>query len=369
VTYDFAIIGGGIAGASVAACVVGHGPVVLLEAEDVCGYHSTGRSAAFWHETLGGPVVQLLSKASLRDLEDGGFLHARVSLEVAEVDQIDRLDAFAATFEGTGAALTRVDAEGVRARVPRAKPILVAGLVEESCADIDVAALHQTYLSAFKKGGGLIETGFRAESIERVGDVWQITSGDRVIEAKTVVNAAGAWADKVAVLAGAKPLSVQPKQRTIAQCRVNGEDVPADLPLVMDIAGTYYFKPEGPNRVWVSPHDETPVEAGDVAPEELDVAIAIDRFETVTNWTVTAVERKWAGLRSFAPDRLPVYGFDPEVDGFFWCAGQGGFGIQTAPAAGKLCAAMLLAIPPDGSIAHIDPAPYAPGRFATGTSG
>jgi D-arginine dehydrogenase len=369
VTYDFAIIGGGIAGASVAANLVDHASVILLEAEDICGYHSTGRSAAFWHETLGGPVVQLLSKASLQDLEDGGFLHPRVSLEVAEADQIDRLDAFAKTFAGTGAALTRIDGGGVRDRVPRAKPILVAGLVEESCADIDVAALHQSYLSAFKKGGGTIETGFRAERIERIGSTWQLTSGDRVVEAMTIVNAAGAWADKVAELAGAQPLSVQPKQRTIAQCRVNGEDVPADLPLVMDIAGTYYFKPEGANRVWISPHDETPVEAGDVAPEELDVAIAIDRFETVTDWKVTAVERKWAGLRSFAPDRLPIYGFDPRVEGLFWCAGQGGFGIQTAPAAGKLCAAMLRGTSPDPSIAHIDPAPYSPHRFGTGTNG
>jgi D-arginine dehydrogenase len=368
VTYDFAIIGGGIAGASVAAELAAHASVVLIEAEDVCGYHSTGRSAAFWHETLGGPVVQFLSKASLRDLEDGGYLHPRVSLEVAEEDQIDRLDAFAATFDGTGAELTRIDGAGVKDRVPRAKPILVAGLVEESCADIDVAGLHQAYLSQFKKAGGTIELSFRADSLVRSGDRWTLAAGERTIEAKVVVNAAGAWADKVAELAGAKLLSVQPKQRTIAQCRVNGDDVPADLPLVMDIAGTYYFKPEGPNRVWVSPHDETPVEAHDAAPEELDVAIAIDRFETVTDWKVMAVERKWAGLRSFAPDRLPVYGFDPDVPGFFWCAGQGGFGIQTAPAAAKLCASLLLGTPPDASIAHIDAAPYSPARFDTGTN-
>jgi D-arginine dehydrogenase len=368
VTYDFAIIGGGIAGASVAAELGGRASVVLLEAEDVCGYHSTGRSAAFWHETLGGPVVQFLSRASLRDLEDGGFLHPRVSLEVAEEDHVDRLDAFAATFDGTGAELTRIDGGGVRARVPRAKPILVAGLVEESCADIDVAGLHQSYLSRFKKAGGVIELGFRADSLVRSGDLWTLTAGERTVEAKVIVNAAGAWADKVAEMAGAQPISVQPKLRTIAQCRVNGEDVPADLPLVMDIAGTYYFKPEGPNRVWVSPHDETPVEAHDAAPEELDVAIAIDRFETVTDWSVVAVERKWAGLRSFAPDRLPVYGFDPHVPGLYWCAGQGGFGIQTAPAAGKLCAAQLLGVAPDASIAHIDPAPYSPSRFALGTA-
>ncbi len=362
-TYDFAIIGGGIAGASVAAAMDGHASVILVEAEEVCGYHSTGRSAAFWHETLGGPTVQLLSKASLRDLREGGFLNPRVSLEVAEADQVDRLETFAETFAGTGAVLTRVDREGVRARVPRAGPILVAGLVEESCADIDVAALHQHYLGSFRKVGGKIRTGFRAESIDKTRNGWILRSDGDVIEARIIVNAAGAWADKVAELAGVPPLGVQPKRRTIAQCRVDGEDVPADLPLVMDIAGTYYFKPDGASRVWISPHDETPVDAHDVAPEELDVAIGIDRFETVTDWKVLAVERKWAGLRSFAPDRLPVYGFDPLIPGFFWCAGQGGFGIQTAPAAGKLCAAMLLGTDPDPSVAHIDPTPYSPARF------
>lgn len=364
--YDFAVIGGGIAGASVAAELAPHASVVLLEAEDVCGYHSTGRSAAFWHETLGGPLVQPLSKASLTMLEAGGFLHPRVSLEVAEEGDVERLRAFQKTFDGTGAELTWVEHEGVRARVPRARDILVAGLVEESCADIDVAALHQHYLAAFKKAVGTIELNFRTDALRRAESYWEIGCDGRRVTARVIVNAAGAWADTVAGLAGARPIGIQPLQRTIAQCRVDGEDVPADLPLTIDIAGTYYFKPEGANRVWVSPHDETPVEAHDAAPEELDVAIAIDRFETVTEWKVQAVERKWAGLRSFAPDRLPVYGFDPGVEGFFWCAGQGGYGIQTAPAAGKMCAAMLLEIAPDPSVAGIDPAPFSPARFGVG---
>ncbi len=366
-SYDFAVIGGGIVGASLAAELIPHGKTILCEAEDFCGYHSTGRSAAFWHETLGGPLVQPLSKASLGLLQDGGFLHPRVSLEVAEADQVSRLEAFERSYDSTGAALTRVDAEGIRKHVPRAKPILVAGLVEDNCADIDVAALHQHCLAAFKQGGGKIETGFRVDSMTRENEGWTIQSGGREIRAATVINASGAWADVVAKLAGAKPLGIQPMRRTIAQCRVNGDDVPADLPLVMDIAGTYYFKPEGPNRVWLCPHDETPVEPGDAAPEELDVAIAIDRFETVTDWKVLAVERKWAGLRSFAPDRLPVFGFDRSVPGFFWCVGQGGYGIQTAPAAAKLCAAMVAGTDADPIVAAIDPTPFSPLRFASGT--
>ncbi len=158
----------------------------------------------------------------------------------------------------------------------------------------------------------------------RGGDVWQVAAGDRTLEARTVVNAAGAWADHVAQLAGAAVLGLQPMRRTIAQVRLTTADVPETLPLTIDIAGTFYFRPEGHERVWLCPHDETPVEPHDAAPEELDVALAIDRFETVTSWRVAAVERKWAGLRTFAPDRLPVIGFDPKVREFLLAGGAGG---------------------------------------------
>jgi len=363
VTYDFAVIGAGIAGASLAAELAPHGSVELLEAEDQPGYHSTGRSAAFWHETLGGPLVQPLTTASFAALEDGGFLRPRVSLEVAEAETEADLDAFAARFAGTGVRLTRIDGSGVRRYVPRARPLLVAGLVEESCADIDVGGLHAHALATCKRAGGAVETDFRVERIARGDGQWHLSAGDRTIKARIVVNAAGAWADSIAKLAGVAPLGIQPMRRTIAQIRIDGDDVPADLPLVMDIAGSYYFKPDGPNRLWLSPHDETPVDPCDAAPEELDVAMAIDRFETVTAWKVVAVERKWAGLRSFAPDRLPVYGFDSDVPGFFWCAGQGGYGIQTAPAAARMAAALLLDHAPHPSVAGIDPSVFSPARF------
>ena len=165
--------------------------------------------------------------------------------------------------------------------------------------------------------------------------------------------------------AGAAPIGIQPYRRTIAQLRT---DPPASaaLPHVADIAGRFYFKPESGGRLWLSPHDETPVDPCDAAPEELDVAIAIDRFEGVVDWRVAAVERSWAGLRSFAPDRLPVYGFDPVVPGFFWCAGQGGFGIQTAPAGAAVAASLLLGQPLPGGFGAVDPARYGPGRFGRG---
>jgi D-arginine dehydrogenase len=357
VKYDFAIIGAGIAGASLAAELAPHGTVILLEAEDQPGYHSTGRSAALWHETLGGPLIQPLTTGSFDALNDGGFLKTRGSMSVAEEKDRALLDQMEAEFAGT-VALQRMSYEDIRARVPRARPVLAAGLLEQSCADIDVAALHGSVLGRFRKAGGSIETGMRVDAISHDAACWTVSSGDRSVQARTIVNAAGAWADVVAGYAGATRIGLQPRRRTIAQVRVDGDDVPADLPMVTDIAGTYYFKPEGPNKLWLCPQDETPVEPGDAAPEDIDVAMAIDRFETVTDWRVLAVERKWAGLRTFAPDRLPVYGFDGGVPNLFWFAGQGGVGIQTSPAAARLAAALLL-----GESPEIDPAPYSPARF------
>ncbi|MGL4312866.1 MAG: NAD(P)/FAD-dependent oxidoreductase [Sphingomonas sp.] len=361
--FDIAIIGAGIAGASLAAALSPKARVVLIEAETIPGYHSTGRSAAFWHETLGGPLVQPLTRASHAALEEGGFLKPRHSLEVAEAGTIDLLDTFEANYRAIGVDLERLDHDGIRRWVPRATPVLVAGVLEKLGADIDVGGLHGAVLGQFKRAGGTLVTDRRLDRIERAGSGWRLTAGQWSITADVIVNAAGAWADHIAAMAGARPIGITPKRRTIAQVRVDGDDVPDTLPLTMDIAGTYYFRPEGPNRLWLCPHDETPVEPGDAAPEEIDVAMAIDRFETVTDWRVVAVERKWAGLRSFAPDRLPVYGFDPAAPGFFWCAGQGGYGIQTAPAAAALCAALMTGEAPAPIAVGIDAAPYHPGRF------
>ncbi len=360
--YDFAVIGAGIAGASVAAELAAHARVVLLEAEDMPGYHTTGRSAAFWHETLGGPNVQPLTTASRPLLQELGVLRPRFNLNLADQASLPLLDALEEAFEGTGVALTRIDHAGIKVLVPRANPVLVSGVIEEDCADIDVAALHQHFLATFRRAGGRLQTRFRVETITRDGDEWRISDGREAIDARTIVNASGAWADVVALQAGAKPVGIQPMRRTIVQVRVDGE-VPENMPFCIDIAGTYYFRAEAGGRLWLCPHDETPVDPCDAAPEDLDVAIAIDRFETVTDWKVGAVERKWAGLRSFAPDRLPVFGFDPHVTGFFWCAGQGGVGIQTSPAASKLCAALLLGGKADAMVRNIDATFYSPRRF------
>jgi D-arginine dehydrogenase len=190
-----------------------------------------------------------------------------------------------------------------------------------------------------------------------------VEAGNQTITATTIVNAAGAWADDVARRCGVSKLGITPYRRTIAQLRV-GQTGLKDLPLVNDALERFYFKGESDNRVWVSPHDLTESEPCDAAPEEIDVARAIDHFQSVVDWPIEAVERKWAGLRSFAPDWLPVYGFDSALPGFFWCAGQGGFGIQTAPAAAKMASALLLDKEPDAAVATIDAAVYSPRRLS-----
>jgi len=358
-TFDIAIVGAGMAGASLAAELAPHASVLLIEAEDQPGYHSTGRSAAFWSETYGGPGVQPLTTASGAFLREHEFLGERRGLHLAETEGLAALDAMAAEFAGR-VTLERLDRAGIEHWVPGARAQWVEALLEPSCADIDVAALHAFYLSSARRSGAVLATGARVGGTSRRGGRWRIGTSAGEFDSELLVDAAGAWADCVARLADVAPLRIQPYRRTVVQVAVS-PPAPAAMPLVVDILGRFYFKPETGGRLWVSPHDETPCEASDCAAEELDVAVAVDRLETAVDWRVERVERRWAGLRSFAPDRLPVYGFDPAEPGFFWFAGQGGFGIQTAPAAAKLGAALIL-----GREAEIDPFPYRPERFGRG---
>jgi len=357
--FDVAIVGAGMAGASLASELAPHASVLLLEAEDEPGYHSTGRSAAFWSETYGGPGVQPLTTASGAFLREQGFLGERRGLHLADREGVAALDAMAAEFAGE-VTLERLDRDGIERWVPGAREAWVEALLEPSCADIDVAALHAFYLASARRSGAELATGARMSRASRHGGRWRIDTSAGGFEAELMVDAAGAWADPVARLAEVAPLGIQPYRRTVVQLAVS-PPAPAGMPLVVDIAGRFYFKPEAGGRLWVSPHDETPCEASDCAAEELDVAVAVDRLEKAVDWRVERVERRWAGLRSFAPDRLPVYGLDPARAGFFWFAGQGGFGIQTAPAAAKLGAALLLGREPE-----IDPLPYRPQRFGKG---
>ncbi|MDJ0642565.1 MAG: FAD-dependent oxidoreductase [Erythrobacter sp.] len=362
--HDFAVIGAGMAGASIAAELAPHARVVVLEAEDAPGYHSTGRSAAFWEECYGGPGVVPLTLASGVYLREHGFLHPRGALYVGRADDKATMDRFVETFSGTGVTIERLDRAGLSERVPQTREEWCDAIWEPACADIDVAGLHQHYLAALRKAGAQLVCRARVDRLVRGNVAWELTTErGETYRAATVINAAGAWADTLAREAGVRPLGIDPKRRTVAQLRVSPE-APPDLPLVLDINGNFYFKSDN-GRLWLSPHDEIPTSPCDAAPEEMDVALAIDRFQNVTDWTIEAVERRWAGLRSFAPDRLPVYGPDPEIRGFFWFAGQGGFGIQTAPAAARLAAQIALGNEPDAMTRKIDPQAYVPNRFFT----
>jgi D-arginine dehydrogenase len=360
--YDFAVIGAGMAGASIAAELAPHARVLLIEAEDAPGYHATGRSAAFREECYGGPGVVPLTLASGAYLEEHGFLTPRGALYVGRGEDRAAMDAFFTTFADKGVTIERLPAAALTDMVPHIRPDWSEALYQPACADIDVAGLHQHYLGAARRHGVDVACRARVARIDLHGGVSTITSErGQQWRAATIINAAGAWVDEVAQIAGVRPIGITPLRRTVAVLRV-APHAPADLPLVLDINGGFYFKPDN-GRLWLSPHDEVPCDPCDAAPEEIDVAIAIDQFQQVTDWRIEAVERRWAGLRSFAPDRLPVYGADPDQPGFFWFAGQGGFGIQTAPAAARLGAQLLLGQEADAMTARIDPAMYAPGRF------
>jgi D-arginine dehydrogenase len=371
VDAEVIIIGAGIAGASLAAELAPHTRVALVEAESQPGYHTTGRSAAFWAETYGGEAIQPLTSASgewLRRPPGGyaadGYLSDRGALMIADDAGRPALDALVAEFNGTGVRLEPLDRAAIERLLPGVRPGYDHGLAEPSCQDIDVATLHANYLRAARRGGAQIFLDQRIAAISRVHGGWRLDGTSEEFVSDIVVNAAGAWADDIAVMAGTRPLGIAPYRRTVSQLLIEPA-VSAAMPLVIDAGGLFYFKPATGGRLWLSPHDETPSPPCDAAAEELDVATAIHRMEQAVDWMVRRVEHSWAGLRSFAPDRAPVYGGDAVAPGFFWFAGQGGFGIQTAPAAAMIGAALLLGRTPPSPVAAIDLERYAPTRFAT----
>lgn len=363
-TYDVAIIGAGIAGAGLGWALRQQAPelrIVLVEREDRPGYHTTGRSAAFWVGSYGGPGVVPLTLASRQFFDaspptfgDAPLLTRRPSLVIAPPDDPAALDAEAAEYNMSDLPYDRLDAAALAANPagPMLRPAWrTRAISENDCFDIDVAALHQGYLR-----GAEVITDAEVGEISRKGEHWHISTRAGPIIATMIVNAAGAWADEVATLAGAHVRGLTPYRRTMAVLEIDPPP-PVDLPVVMDAAGRFYFKPDG-ERLWLSPHDEIPDVPHDVRPDELDIARVIDLFQQVSPVRVVRLVSSWAGLRTFAPDRLPVFGWDGAVPGLFWCAGQGGFGIQTAPAASDLCAALLLGRSPE-----LDPSPYRATRF------
>lgn len=367
---DILIIGAGMAGAGLAAFLAPHKHVVILEAEMAPGYHTTGRSAAFYAETYGGPDIQPLTTASHAfftqppdHFADRPLLGPRGALHVARADQLAALESLAASFEETGVALEPFTRAQALAVVPGLRADHVAAaLYEPGCRDIDVASLHQGFLRMAKSHGAALICNSPVHSLAYQAHQWRVRTADATYQAPVIVNAAGAWADVIAEMAGLAPIALQPLRRTVSVLDV-APAVPADMPLVIDVGGAFYFKPDA-GTLWLSPHDETPSAPCDAQPDAEDVARILALFESQTQWRIQKLIRSWAGLRSFAPDRLPVYGFEPGVSGFFWCAGLGGFGIQTAPAASRMAAQWLL----DGDSAWargagLNPALYAIDRL------
>jgi D-arginine dehydrogenase len=347
-TCDVLIVGGGIAGASAAYEIAPFARVILLEREGQPGYHTTGRSAAVFAPAYGNRVIRALTAAShafyreqAGGLADHPVLAARGALFVGRQDQLGALDALHAETAPEVPGLERLDAAQLRARVPVLDPGYVAGgLYDPTSLDLDVAAIHQGYLGGLRARGGQVVTDAEVSAISTDAAPWRVETRAGRFEAAVLVDAAGAWADELATMAGVAPLALAPKRRTAILFQASIDPDPA-WPVVIDADEQFYFKPES-GLLLGSPADETPVAPCDVQPEELDVALAIDRIERAVTFRVTHVRRKWAGLRTFAPDRTPVVGMEDSVPGFFWLAGQGGYGIQTAPALARAAAKLLV---------------------------
>jgi D-arginine dehydrogenase len=370
---DIAIVGAGIAGASLACALAAQRRVVLLERESQPGYHATGRSAALFTETYGNRVMRALARASKAFLlaPPDGFaaspvLTPRGTLLVAAPGEEALLRHAQDEIRGLLPDLQWLDGADVRARVPCFEPTQVtAGLFEPPAMDIDVHALHQGYLRGFAARGGRLQVNAELRALVRDGGRWRLSTAAGEVRADLVVNAAGAWAEEVGRLAGAPSIGLVPKRRTaITFDAPPGLDV-GRWPAVIDVRETWYFKPDA-GRILASPADETPSPPCDAQPDDYDIAVLVDRLARATTLAVPRLRARWAGLRSFVADKTIVAGFDPHVPGFFWLAGQGGYGIQTAPAVARASAALLLGRPLPADIADlgIDARDLAPDRRA-----
>ena len=367
---DFLIIGAGIAGASAGFELSRQGRVVMLEREDQPGYHSTGRSAALFTEAYGNATIRALSRASRFFLTTppAGFASAPLLTPRGVVTSAgaDRHAAFAAALaelSEVSDTIEEIDVARAVALFPPLDPTYVRyAHYEPDAMDMDVHAIHQGFLKGMRARGGVLATAVRIEAIE---PGWRVRAGTTTYTAPVLVNAAGAWADEVAARAGIAPIGLVPKRRTALLFDPPAGAAIAAWPLAIDIDESCYVKPDA-GRLLLSPADETPSPPTDAQPEELDVALAIERLARFTRLRVARVSHKWAGLRSFVADKTLVAGEAPGAPGFFWCAGQGGYGIQTSPAMGRIVAALVARRPIPSDIADqgvtalaLDPARFA----------
>ena len=374
-THDVAIVGAGMAGASLAYELADTCSVVLLESEFQPGYHATGRSAAvyipayefqnraLYHLTLASRDA---FDSPADDFHRGGLLKQRDLLLIAPRDELPELEAIFRELRKAFPALEWVDTAYLEQRVPGlSENYTASAILDKDCHDIDVHAIHDSYLRGVKRRGGTVACNSQVTALEFKGDAWHVTAGHDRFVARIVVNAAGAWADNVAKLAGVTPAGIQPMRRTAILVEPPPGTDTANWPLLYEHHDRFYLKSDA-GLLLASPADESPSDPCDAQPEELDIAYAAHYLEEALAYEVPRIRQSWAGLRSFAEDRSPVIGFAEDADGFFWMAGQGGHGIQIAPAAARLAASIVRnePLPDDLRQLGFDPAWVSPKRLA-----
>lgn len=367
---DYLIVGAGIAGASIAFWLARHGSVLLVERESQPGYHSTGRSAALYMESYGPPQVRALTCASRAFFDhppagfaDHALLTPRGALFYATAALRAQLDEHEALVRSVSDRVQRLSAEQTLAMVPVIRPDdLIGAVYEEDAADIDVHALHQGFLRGARAAGARVLCDAEVQAMVRRDQHWQVRTSQGEFEAGVIVNAAGAWADEIGRVAGAAPIGLVPKRRSAFTFAAPPGS--AHWPMFMPVDESFYIKPDA-GLLLGSPANADPVAAQDVQPEELDIAIAIDAIERATTLEIRRPASEWAGLRSFVADGSFVAGYDTRVPGFFWAAGQGGYGIQSSPAAGEAYAALVRGEPVPQHIARfgVDAAALSPARL------
>ncbi len=358
---DFLVIGGGIAGVSIAAALAGSGAVILAEQEPQLSYHATGRSAAIFVDSYGNRIVQRLSRYSRPLLErnepgaDTPLLAPRGLLWLVAADEaLPKVDSHFMAFP-------QLTPPEIRKLIPTLRAEAVrAAFMEETAADVDVHALQSTYQRRVRSLGGTILKDAQVQGAERSGNTWLVKAGDYTISTPVVINAAGAWAGLTGSLFGAADPGLLPTRRSVALVKPPAAVEVSAWPMVAAISETIYFKPEAA-KLLISPSDATACVPHDAQPDDIDLAVAVDRFERLSDWTISRLDGSWAGLRTLTPDGGPIVGRDPAVDGLFWLAGQGGYGIQTAPATAALLAAQVLGQSIPADLAAIVDA-VAPGR-------
>ena len=346
---DFIIIGSGIAGMSAAYRLSDHGKVIVIEKEAHLGYHTTGRSAAFFTENYGNKTIRALTKASRYFLENPteSFLNNPLMslnggvLMIANSNQTDAVEKELKYAHENSAKVFEISKKEALKMVPALKENYLDRALHEPYSKVmDVDLIHQGYARGAKKNETKIYFNQEVIKISKDKNLWNIKTRNETYSAPVIINAAGAWCDEIALLANCKPLGIKPKRRTIIIFKNTDNYIINQWPVVIDINDNFYFKPES-GKFLASPADETDSPPCDAQPEEIDIALTVERLEKATNLKIKNIEHKWAGLRSFYPDRTPVVGEDNNNSGFFWLAGQGGYGIMTSPSISKILESLI----------------------------